>query len=110
MLCALNGYLTMSRTLPSLALFVFFASTALAQVTVEAPEPRAGEPLKIVVSGAWRDSCVPVVDDVFVPYQGRIIITYRISGSVCMQAMTDFTRPPRSAAASRRDRGWSTSG
>src|SRR5687767_12148961 len=64
MLSAPKGYLTMPRTLFSLALLSLFASTVLAQVTVEPPEPRHGEPLKIVLRGAWRDSCVPVVDDV----------------------------------------------
>lgn len=49
----------LTRRLVAILLFVATALAARAGITLDPPQPQAGEPFRIVISDDWADTCVP---------------------------------------------------
>lgn len=78
----------------SLSLFLTVAAhvSALAQqqITIDPPQPQAGQQFRFTIAGAWRDSCTPGDPRVHV-IDKKIFLTYSLTGGGCFSAVSPFS-------------------
>lgn len=73
------------------AILICIASTltARAEITLDPPQPQAGQPFRIVISGVWGDSCVPELRRTLIANE-IVYASFGLSDSVCLSASTPY--------------------